>query len=146
MSGFPTGVAIVTALADGEPAGATVNAVTSLSLDPPLMLAALDRGSRTLRAIERAGLFGINGLLAGQGELARAFASKNPVAEKWTGVGWHEADGSPRIDGGGVWVACGLESVIPAGDHVIVTGSVQKVEPSNDPPLVFVRGEYRALG
>lgn len=99
MSGFPTGVAVVAALVDGEPAGATVNAVTSLSLEPPLMLAALDRGSRTLRAVEHAGRFGINGLTGDQSDLARTFATKDPVAAKWDGVDWAVDDGAPRIPG-----------------------------------------------
>ena len=146
MAEFPTGVAVVTALADGEPAGATVNAVASLSLEPPLMLAALDRGSRTLRAVERAGAFGINGLSGDQEELARGFASKDPVAAKWEGIDWADSEGSPRIAGCGVWVACGLESVIPAGDHVIVTGSVlEAAADQGAAPLIFLGGAYRPV-
>ena len=88
MSRFPTGVTVITALTDGRgPAGLAANAVTSLSLDPPLMLACLDRGSRTLRAVEAAGRFGVNVLEARRAELARAFARKIPVEEKWQGVG-----------------------------------------------------------
>ena len=45
MSRFPTGVTVITALTDEGPAGLSANAVTSLSLDPPLMLACVDRGS-----------------------------------------------------------------------------------------------------
>jgi 3-hydroxy-9,10-secoandrosta-1,3,5(10)-triene-9,17-dione monooxygenase reductase component len=146
MSGFPTGVAVVTAVADGEPAGATVNAVTSLSLEPPLMLAALDRGSRTLRAIEKAGSFGINGLAGDQDELARSFATKEPVAAKWDGVEWEPAAGAARIAGCRLWVACDLESVLPAGDHIVVTGVATQAAASPGVPLVFLNGRYEALG
>ena len=58
MSRFPTGVTVVTALGPAGPAGATANAVASLSLEPPMMLACLDLGSRTLVAVEHAGVFG----------------------------------------------------------------------------------------
>ena len=67
------------------PAGATANAVCSLSIEPMLMLACLDRGSRTLLAVQAANRFGISVLHAGQEEIARAFATKAPVAEKWDG-------------------------------------------------------------
>src|SRR4051812_17103550 len=69
MARFPTAVTVVTALTDAGPAGLAANAVNSLSLEPPLMLACLDRGSRTLRAVEAAGRFGINVLGADSGEL-----------------------------------------------------------------------------
>ena len=83
--------------ADG-PAGATANAVCSLSIEPMLMLACLDRGSRTLLAVQAADRFGISVLHAGQEQIARAFATKAPVAEKWAGVAWSERDGIPAID------------------------------------------------
>ena len=57
---LPTGVTVVTAFADDGPAGATASAVCSLSLEPMMMLVCLDRGSRTLGAVEEAGRFGIN--------------------------------------------------------------------------------------
>ncbi|MFM9044033.1 MAG: flavin reductase family protein, partial [bacterium] len=50
LATFPTGIAVVTTFLGTEPIGATANAVTGLSLDPPLILACLDRGSPTLRA------------------------------------------------------------------------------------------------
>jgi len=53
MSHFATGVTVVTSVgADGTPVGTTANAVTSLSLDPPLILVCFDLGSVTLRAIQ----------------------------------------------------------------------------------------------
>ena len=81
---LPTAVTIVTAIGPRGPAGATANAVTSLSLDPPLMLACLDRGSRTLEVVRESGAFGVSVLGAGQEALARAFASKAPHTENWS--------------------------------------------------------------
>jgi flavin reductase (DIM6/NTAB) family NADH-FMN oxidoreductase RutF len=145
MARVPTGVTVVTALGTGGPAGATANAVTSLSLDPPLMLACLDRGSRTLRAVEQAGRFGISFLHAGQAEVARAFATKAPHAEKWREVPWVERDGIPALADNLVWVACELGDVVGGGDHVIVSGAVLGVEASDGDPLLFVAGGYRPL-
>ena len=136
---------IVTALGPDGPAGATANAVSSLSLEPMLMLACLDRGSRTLRAVEEAGRFGINVLRAGQAGLARSFSTKAPSAEKWAGVRWSEVDGIPKLDELLVWVACELQDVLSGGDHVIVTGAVLDVESRDGDPLIFHRGTYRPL-
>ncbi|HWO46444.1 MAG TPA: flavin reductase family protein, partial [Solirubrobacterales bacterium] len=143
MSGLPTGVTIVTANGGDGPAGATANAVSSLSIEPMMMLACLDRGSRTLLAVQAADSFGISVLHAGQEPIARAFATKAPVAEKWTGVAWSERDGLPAIDDALIWIACDLRDVISAGDHVIVTGEVRALESREGDPLVFHAGEYR---
>jgi flavin reductase (DIM6/NTAB) family NADH-FMN oxidoreductase RutF len=145
MSGLPTGVTIVTANGPDGPAGATANAVSSLSIEPMMMLACLDRGSRTLLAVQGADSFGISVLHAGQEPTARAFATKAPVAEKWTGVAWNERDGLPAIDDALIWIACDLRDVISAGDHVIVTGEVRALETKDGNPLVFHAGEYRPL-
>ena len=146
MALLPTGVTVVTASGADGPAGATANAVCSLSIEPMLMLACLDRGSRTLLAVQAANRFGIGVLHAGQEEIARAFATKAPVADKWTGVAWSERDGIPAIDGSLVWVACDLRDVVAAGDHVIVTGEVTALETGAGDPLVFHGGRYRPLG
>ena len=145
MSGLPTGVTIVTASGAEGPAGATANAVCSLSIEPMMMLACLDRGSRTLLAVQAADSFGISVLRSGQEPIARAFATKAPVAEKWSGVAWSERDGLPAIDDALVWIACDLRDVISAGDHVIVTGGVRALEVQEGDPLVFHSGEYRPL-
>jgi|SRR5680860_1276644 len=142
---LPTGVTVVTASGAQGPAGATANAVSSLSIEPMLMLACLDRGSRTLLAVQAANRFGISVLHAGQERIARAFASKAPVADKWEGIAWSERDGIPAIDAALVFVACELRDVIAGGDHVIVTGEVTALETSEGDPLVFHRGEYRPL-
>ncbi len=145
LAAYPTGVTVVTAPGPEGPSGATANAVTSLSLDPPLMLAALDRGSRTLDAVRSSGRFAVNGLAAGQEDLARRFAGKAPVAEKWQGVEWSESDGCPRLAGTVLWVACELRDMIDGGDHVICTGAVLTAEPGEGMPLLFHRGTYRDL-
>ncbi|HVY95730.1 MAG TPA: flavin reductase family protein [Solirubrobacterales bacterium] len=146
LAGLPTGVTVVSAGGAGGPAGATANAVCSLSIEPMLMLACLDRGSRTLLAVQAADRFGISVLHAGQEGIARAFATKAPVAEKWEGVAWSERDGIPAIDGALLWIACELRDVIAAGDHVIVTGAVTDLATGEGEPLVFHGGEYRPLG
>jgi 3-hydroxy-9,10-secoandrosta-1,3,5(10)-triene-9,17-dione monooxygenase reductase component len=146
MGLLPTGVTIVTATGPEGPAGATANAVSSLSIEPMLMLACLDRGSRTLLAVQAANRFGISVLHAGQEEVARRFATKAPVPEKWEGVAWSERDGVPAVEDALVFAACELRDVIAGGDHVIVTGEVTALGAAAGDPLVFHNGEYRPLG
>jgi flavin reductase (DIM6/NTAB) family NADH-FMN oxidoreductase RutF len=146
MAGLPTGVTVVTALGPEGPSGLTASAVASLSLDPPLMLACLDRGSRTLRAVEHAGRFGVNVLAADQADVAGAFGTKVEMHEKWEGIAWAERDSIPALDGTLIWVACGLRDVLAGGDHVIVTGAVLDVASGDGEPLVFYRGSYMGLG
>jgi flavin reductase (DIM6/NTAB) family NADH-FMN oxidoreductase RutF len=145
MGALPTGVTVVSAAGPDGPAGATANAVSSLSIEPMLMLACLDRGSRTLLAVQAANRFGISVLHAGQESIARSFATKAPVADKWDGIAWSERSGIPAIDDTLVWVACDLRDVIGAGDHVIVTGEVTDLTTSDGKPLIFHGGEYRPL-
>src|SRR5436305_6266818 len=118
---YATGVTVVTAIGANGPSGATANAVTSLSLDPAMMLACRDRGSRTLNSVREQGRFGVNALAAGQEELARRFSSKDPEPAKWENVGWSEQQGLPRLDGAILWVACELRDLIDGGDHLILT-------------------------
>jgi flavin reductase (DIM6/NTAB) family NADH-FMN oxidoreductase RutF len=145
LGSLPTAVTVVTAIGPDGPSGATANAVTSLSLDPPLMLACLDRGSRTLDTVRAAGHFGVNGLASDQEELALRFSSKDPHPEKWRGVEWSESAGMPRIAGSLLWVACELRDLIDGGDHLIVTGSVLEADGAEGDPLLFSHGAYRAL-
>jgi flavin reductase (DIM6/NTAB) family NADH-FMN oxidoreductase RutF len=146
MASLPTGVTIIATNSPDGPAGATANAVSSLSIDPMLMLACLDRGSRTLLAVQAADRFSVSVLHDGQEPIARAFATKAPPAEKWAGVAWSERDGLPAIDDALLWVACDLRDVIAAGDHVILTGAVTDLTTATGTPLVFHAGNYLPLG
>jgi 3-hydroxy-9,10-secoandrosta-1,3,5(10)-triene-9,17-dione monooxygenase reductase component len=144
MSRWTTGVAVVTSRSEGGPRGATTNALTSLSLDPPLVLVCLDRGSNTLDAVRTSGRFCVNILAAGQEEVARRFATKQSGEEKLAGIP-HElrADGVPALGGTLAWVVCDLEREHEGGDHSILIG--KPLEAGVDPhaePLVFFGGGF----
>jgi flavin reductase (DIM6/NTAB) family NADH-FMN oxidoreductase RutF len=145
LSAYATGVTVVTAIGPNGPSGATANAVTSLSLDPPMMLACLDRGSRTLTSVRAQGRFGVNALAAGQEELARRFSGKDPEPAQWEAAEWSESDEVPRLTGALMWVACELRDLIDGGDHLILTGNVLAAESRDGQPLLFHRGAYRDL-
>lgn len=132
MGSFATGVAVVTSLdADGEPVGATANAICSLSLEPPLMLACLARTSNTLRAIRAHGAFAISILAAGHSDVSNGFARSGIAPATWELVGRHHGTtGSPRLAGALAWLDCSLERLLPGGDHEIAIGRVLELEPS----------------
>jgi flavin reductase (DIM6/NTAB) family NADH-FMN oxidoreductase RutF len=142
---LPTGVTVVAAFTPAGPAGATASAVCSLSLEPMMMLACLDRGSRTLRAVQAADRFAVNVLGRHQRPAAEMFATKAEQAEKWGSVDWVEHEGVPVMTGCPAHVVCSLRDVIAAGDHVIITGDVVEVEAVQAEPLVYHRGVYRTL-
>lgn len=146
MALVPTPVTVVTAPGEGVAAGATANAVASLSLEPPLMLVCLDHRSRTLATLRAAGRFAINVLSATGEEHARSFATPVPHSEKWIGVPRTDRSGVPVLDEALVWIVCELRDLLDGGDHTIVTGTVLELGTGEGAPLVFVEGEYRALG
>jgi 3-hydroxy-9,10-secoandrosta-1,3,5(10)-triene-9,17-dione monooxygenase reductase component len=145
MALLPSAVAIVTAHGPDGPAGATADAVTSLSLDPPLMLACLDRRSRTLGIVHDAGAFGISYLSGDQESIARAFATKAPHTEKFREVPFTDRGGVPILDGALAWVACRTTEVHAGGDHEIFIGEVVELGGADGDPLVFHRGGYLPL-
>jgi flavin reductase (DIM6/NTAB) family NADH-FMN oxidoreductase RutF len=146
IGSFPTGVTIVTCDGPDGPAGLTTNAITSVSLEPVLMLVCFDNGSRTLAAVRDAGRFAINILRAGQEELARVFASKRVAREKFESVTHTVAHGVPVLDGALAWLACDLVDLRPAGDHTMGVGAVTAMDADPEGrPLVFFRGAYTTL-
>ena len=145
MSHWPTGVAVVTSRGDDGPRGATTNAFTSLSLDPPLVLVCLDRGSNTLDAVRASGRLCVNVLASGQEELARRFATKQSGREKVAGVAHELIDGVPVLDGALAWLVCELERELDGGDHAILIGRPHEIGADGAaPPLAFFGGRYHA--
>ncbi len=141
MACLPAPVTVVTAVSGGgRPRGTTVSAVTSLSLDPPMLAIALDGQSSLLRAISSSGRFAVNVLSTGQVQVARAFASKR--ADRFAGVRWHESAGLPRLDGVVGWLVASLDATIPGGDHRIVIGSVEEAVGLDGPPLIYAGRRY----
>lgn len=138
---FPTGVTIVTAMADGEPVGFTCQAFTSLSLDPPLVALAPGKNSTSWPRIAAAGAFCINIMSDTQEALCRTFAVSG--GDKFDGVGWRPAgNGAPLLAGVLGWVECAFVRAHDAGDHELVIGAVQDMGVNPGRPLVYYRGGF----
>ncbi|MFT3864140.1 MAG: 3,4-dihydroxy-2-butanone-4-phosphate synthase [Solirubrobacterales bacterium] len=148
MGHFATGVSVVTARdAAGVPVGTTANAISSVSLDPPLLLACLAEDSETLAAIRASGRFAVNVLAAEQRHHSDRFARKGEAVRS------HEVDfddhetGVPVLPGSLATIACEVSAIHPAGDHEIVVGltcHLDHREPGTR-PLLFYRGSYSEI-
>ncbi|MBS1890572.1 MAG: 3,4-dihydroxy-2-butanone-4-phosphate synthase [Actinobacteria bacterium] len=148
MGHFATGVSVVTARDPaGNPVGTTANAISSVSLDPPLLLACLANDSETLAAIRDTGRFAINILAADQRHHSDRFAKKgDAVASHEVEFSEHDL-GVPVLPGALATIACEVEAIHPAGDHQIVVGDARHLhhrEPRTR-PLLFFRGAYSQL-
>ena len=150
MGSFPSGVTVVTVAADdGDMHGMTVNSFSSVSLDPMLVLVCLNRTSRGLGLIERAGAFAVNVLSAGQRDVSRWFANPHRPAGStmFDRVPFEPGvTGCPVLAGATASFDCRLRQSHPAGDHLIVLGEVVALvhRPQLD-PLIFHAGTYKAL-
>lgn len=145
MADLPAAVSIVTTFAaDGTPHGATVSAVTSLSMTPPLVLVCLDAGSDTLAALEVGRGFLIHILAEGQQDTAFSFAKKG--VEKFERTQWVLSDsGQPKIPGSAMVFDCVVSDLLPGGDHTIVAGGIQGIDHAEDRvPVVYHRRQMQA--
>lgn len=146
MSFWATGVSVVTAQGGDGPAGITANALSSLSLKPPLALVCFDLSSRTLHAVRESERFCINMLAVGQEQVSSAFATKRPSEEKFAEVDYRLEDGVPVLNGCLAWLVCALESEFRRGDHVVAIGEVVAGESSAErAPLLYYRSAYMTL-
>jgi flavin reductase (DIM6/NTAB) family NADH-FMN oxidoreductase RutF len=146
MAAIPSAVTVITTFAaDGSPAGATLSAVTSLSMTPALMLSCFDQHSDTLRAVQATRRFLIHVLADGQQDLALAFAKKG--SDKFLDVAWAKGPlGLPHFAGSAVTIACTLHDTIPGGDHAIVVGEIAEISVDGKRrPLVYAERQLIPL-
>ncbi len=139
---LPTGVTVVTAYHDGTPVGMASNSVTSVSLNPPLILFCPAKASTTWPLIRDSGSFAVNVFAAHHERASRQFSKVG--IDRFAGVSWHERPTGPALDDAVAWIECTIDAEHDAGDHTIVVGAVQQLEVSADTPdpLVFFRGRY----
>ncbi|MCL6645934.1 MAG: flavin reductase family protein [Dehalococcoidia bacterium] len=148
MGRFATGVTVITVAEDERYHGMTANAVTSVSLDPILLLVCVDKTTHTHGMLSRSGRFAVNILAADQERVSRLFAQKmDPEVRSLRGERFHlAASGSPVLSEALAYLDCRVTSAYEGGDHTIFVGEVVDGATLRDaPPLIFYRGGYRAL-
>ena len=144
---FATGITVITTRGEDHLFGMTANAFSSVSLDPPLILVCVIKGTTGAEAIEGNGIFAVNILSSEQEAISRYFASKDRPRglEAFDEIPHTTAaTGSPVLEGAAGFLDCRLYATHDAGDHVIFIGEVLALgfDPSVD-PVLFHSGRYR---
>lgn len=141
MGTFATGVAIVATEWKGELFGATINSLTSVSLEPCMLLVCTSEGSATGTAIRKRELFSVNILGQHQSDLSARFTGNQKSRFEDLAVAF-SADGLPLLQGAAAQMCCRVSAVHKAGDHDIILGEVLSGEELACTPLVFHKGAY----
>lgn len=148
---FATGVTVITSGKNPSFHGMTANAFSSLSLDPPLILVCIDKGTHMLQTLQETNAFTVNILAADQQPLSNYFAKsdRNYGPEEFADIGAQYElgeTGMPRIAGAIGYIDCQVYSTADGGDHDIYIGEVKACwsQPGSDPLLYFESG-YRGI-
>lgn len=138
---FASGVTVITTRTAEKDYGTTASAVSSLSMEPPMLLICLNKTSETGKAILAAGWFAVNILSESQRELADAFAKKSP--DKFQGAQIDRGGSSvPLIRGALAQLECLVRETATGGTHTVFMGEVQNATGSEGAPLTYYRGQF----
>ena len=141
---FATGVTVVTTGGIAGLHGMTANAVASLSLEPPLVLVAVDKRALTLEHLKKNRCFAVNILRMDQEALSRRFAMPGPkdFSDLKTTIA---ETASPILANCLAFLDCKVVDILPGGDHEIFIGEILAGEHHGGKPLLYYAGGYRRL-
>ena len=142
LGSFATGVTVVTTSLDNKSYGLTVNAFSSLSLYPPLVLICIDKKSESNKILRRSKIFAVNILHQNQKHLSKIFSdstNRNRFRDVKTTT---KTTGSPIIANSLGYIDCTVKKIISAGDHNIFIGNIESLNNRNLDPLIYYRGNY----
>lgn len=144
LASFASGVAVITTSGSDGFHGVTVSSFCSLSLDPPLVLACIDRQIQSHELLANAPVYAVNILSRGQSFLAEQFSGRTPLADPtFSRVPYHLGElGAPLIKGSMAWIECRAWAQYDGGDHSIFVGKVEQASrgDGDDPLIYFDRG------
>jgi flavin reductase len=149
MARFATGVTVVAARLGPLLAGMTANAIASISVDPPLMMASINQRSETHAAIVGSHAFAVSVLTADQQDLAECFAQPTTAQKlkRFCDAPWHEAEtGSPILEDALAFFDCRVTVRHAGGDHTMFVGEIVSAGHRDDAdPLIWFGSRYRRL-
>ncbi len=144
MGQFPSGVTIVTTVADDEKYGFTASAFSSLSLSPPLVLVCLANNADCFESFNKGERFAVNIIDRKHEKLAFKFAEKG--CDKFSaGEFVPGASGLPILSGSLVSLECRTHYTYPGGDHVILVGQVEYLTINEGTPAIWYAGGFHCL-
>lgn len=138
---FMSGVTVITATHDRRDYGMTASAVSSLSLEPPMLLVCLNNQSPTQQAVTRSRTFGVSVLAQGQHDLATQFS--RPTVDKFAGVPITRGIGGlPLIRDALAILECEVSSDVVGGTHRVFLARVVRATARPGAPLAYFRGTF----
>lgn len=142
MGRWLTGVAVVTTVDEaGEYHGGTISSLQSISLEPPILMLALNFDTRTGDALRESGRFGVSVLGGKQEAIARRFAVRG--GERFEGGEFEETpQGIPVVHGALSQAECALFEHHVIGDHDVFFGRVTASRHRSGSPLAFLGGRF----
>lgn len=141
---FASGVTVITTTVDGKQFGTTASAMSSLSMDPPMILICLNKTSETGAAVLTSGTFAVNILAKGQEQLASQFAVKGD--DKFSGVAITPGVlGDPLIDDTLAAMQCRTVETVTGGTHTVFLAEVVEADARDLEPLTYFRGKFGRL-
>jgi flavin reductase (DIM6/NTAB) family NADH-FMN oxidoreductase RutF len=141
---FASGVTVITAESASAVYGMTVSSLCSVSLEPPTLLACVDRQSSTVDAIAQSGSFSINILRDEQGDLAQRFAA-TPVAKLEEAEIVRSPRRHPLVAKALAYLDCVVVNAVPVSTHTVLVAEVLHVGADGGAPLAYYRGRFRSL-
>ena len=148
MRAWTTGVAVITAIHDGQQYGMTINSFSSVSLEPPVISVTLRQLTHTHDLVVRSGLFALTVLTSGQKDLSDLFAGKTPnIANRFDGLqtGKLLID-APVLENGMAYFNCRVMTSIPIGENTLFIAEVIAARGEGQgEPLVYHNREYWKL-
>jgi 4-nitrophenol 2-monooxygenase / 4-nitrocatechol 4-monooxygenase, reductase component len=143
---FASGVTVITAMHDGERRGTTASAVSSLSLEPPMVLICLNKESATARAVAGARRFAVNILGEDQAEEAMRFAKRAEAGDKFAGIAVNTGDqGEPLLANALATLECHVAEEVTGGTHLVFLAEVERASARTGAPLAYFRGQFGRL-
>ena len=139
---FATGVTVITTLKGEQVHGMTANAFMSVSLEPPLVLISVARGTKMCHMLHEGMHYGVSVLCATQAELSDRFAGRAANAEPRFLV----VKETPLVDGALAHFVARVEKSYWGGDHSLFLGRVEYARQNPGTPLLFHGGRYEKLG
>lgn len=145
MRGLAAPVTLITVRdAAGGWHGMAASSVSSLCVEPPSVLVALNRNSATLEVLRRTGRFCVNCLSGSQQEIVEVFAQEARRAERFSVGEWREGpNGAPAVEGCLAALFCEVDRAVDYGTHTVFMNRVEAVRlsPSAPPdPLLWLDG------